>query len=213
MYVWAAILNTYLIRVQPVYLARVWTGDLSFRNRTATSEGNMPDHDIKPLLEAFVEASRRHQYSGVMEGIGHVAVAVSYAEFTVDTLGWALTGQLDAYLALTKSMALGQKIDRVKDMCKTLITDIELREEGKTFCDNLRKIIERRNNAIHSLYGIDRGDVIRINLRAVAGNRRTVVTPADLFNLSSEIAELASKGASLGQQVAKHRHNKDFLPA
>ena len=47
----------------------------------------MPEGNINALIQAFVAAARREQYSKVMEGIGHVAVAVSYAEFIVDSIG------------------------------------------------------------------------------------------------------------------------------
>jgi len=68
-----------------------------------------------------------------MEGIGRVAVAVSYAEFTIDMLCWSLTGELEAYLTLTKAMSLGPKIDRVNDMCKSLITDTPFGPASKCF--------------------------------------------------------------------------------
>jgi len=47
----------------------------------------MPEGNINALIQAFVAAARRERYSKVMEGIGHVAVAVSYAECIVDSIG------------------------------------------------------------------------------------------------------------------------------
>jgi hypothetical protein len=140
-----------------------------------------------------------------MEGIGRVAVAVSYAEFTVDMLGWSLTGKLEAYLTLTKRMSFGPKVDCVKDMSKSLVTDNGLRDGVKTFCENLKNIINKRNYAVHSLYGVDLGDIIRVNIRAIPERRRTVVTPSELFELSAEITKLAAEGASLRDEVENHR--------
>lgn len=120
-------------------------------------------------------------------------------------LGWYLAGELEVYRVFTKSMSLGPKIDRVKEMCKSLISDVDLRKKISAFCVNLKDAIVKRNDAVHALYGVDRGDVIRINLRASPDKRRIIVTPEDLSNLSIEILKLAHEGSSLSEQVKKHR--------
>ncbi len=80
------------------------------------------------FLEAFLKVKRDHKFAKVAEGIGRVAVAVSWAEFVVDMLGGRLIAEPNAYLILTKGMSLGPKTDRVREMCRTLISDKELKK-------------------------------------------------------------------------------------
>lgn len=171
----------------------------------AISEGTVPDRDKNPLIQAFLETSPRNQYSKVLEGIGRVAVAVAFAEFTVDMIGCSLTGKPEAFMALTKNMSLGPKIDRVMDMCRSLSVDNSLRDDVKSFCSRLQNMIKTRNDTVHSLYGVDLGEVIRITLRAVPKKRRSVVTPEELNKLSREITELASEGVSLEEAIEKQQ--------
>ena len=158
----------------------------------------MPEGNINALIQAFVAAARRERYSKVMEGIGHVAVAVSYAEFIVDSIGGVLTGELEAYSALTKGMSLGPKADHVKVMSKSLIMDNDLRDIAIRFCSDLKKDIRQAKRCR------------TFSLRTCSGRRSTHRYPnptprhrnvSAVFELAAQIYKLATESKSLPEQL------------
>jgi hypothetical protein len=57
-----------------------------------------------------------------MEGIGRIALAVSFLEFSVDGIGWSLlTSDLNVYLALTGTMSVASKADRLAELARRVI--------------------------------------------------------------------------------------------
>jgi hypothetical protein len=100
-------------------------------------ESTMSETDDMDIFVREIERIRLdHRYSKVMEGIGRLTVAVSYAEFLVDMIGSHLTGDIDAYLLLTDNMSLGVKTIRVLKMCTLITGDGDLKKDAELFCKN-----------------------------------------------------------------------------
>jgi hypothetical protein len=91
------------------------------------------DDFTPPHTMEAMKAQLGDQYSSVMEGIGRVAVAASFLEFSLDNLGRSLTSDLQVYRVLTDTMSVVSKADRLAELAKEVIIDEELRARTVKF--------------------------------------------------------------------------------
>ncbi|MFI5023776.1 MAG: hypothetical protein ACHQRJ_19260 [Alphaproteobacteria bacterium] len=158
----------------------------------------MPDtNPFRKVLEEEIG----NRYSKVMEGIGRVAVAMSFAEFIIDAIGCRLTGNWNAYAALTHRMPLGTKVDRVREMCGMILLDPAARERAQRFCGDVADFIKHRNETVHSLYGQWGSHILRFKFPSRGEETNLTVTPEELFELADEIWSLASDNSSLAEAL------------
>ena len=113
------------------------------------------------LMDAIFQTQLGHEYSRVMEGIGRVALAVSVLEFSVDGLGWSLTSDPQVYLALTRTMSVASKANRLAELAKQVIIDEKLRARTVKFCNAVRPLLEKRNRAVNYMYKLEDDGVLQ----------------------------------------------------
>jgi hypothetical protein len=168
------------------------------KHRRAASSG--------PLMDAIFQTQLGHQYSRVMEGIGRIALAVSFLEFSVDGLGWSLTSDLQVYHALTGFMSVASKANRLVELAKQVLLDEELLERTVDYCKGVLPLLEGRNRAVHSLYSVEEDGIIQFKA-ALKHQPIKTVEAEEFFDLADKIWDFIGESKTLQEDVRQYREN------
>jgi hypothetical protein len=141
-----------------------------------------------------------NQYPKVMQGVGRVAVNLSFAEEALNNLGQTLTGDPDAYRIWAHGLSSGAKTIRIRKLCE-LIRDESVKSRATAFCDKFTAMLKERNAVVHSLYVVSPNSVHRIGK-----GKLDKVSPHELDLLAKKIwDELWSYTGDLVRDVQRDR--------